>query len=152
MPAFTLAATVTRTLVPGGPLADLALEASSYRIVSVGPGAGTWRAQMVESPFVHGAFLVAAVKALQSAPLVVRVIGSSRSNLDTLVAAMLRAFEQSTYRLTVTVDGQANTWDCYPADVAAMGTGEWDGSHMRSFQQTYAFQIPRQPVPVAGPQ
>lgn len=151
MPLFTLAASVTRATVPGGPLADLSLESSSYHVVTAGPGASTWRIQYVESPNVHGAFPVAAVKALQTAPLAIRCTGSSRSNLDTLVAALLRAFEQTTYRLTVTVDGQANTWDCYPADAAPMGSGEWDPNLMRSFMQTYAFQIPRQPVAVAGP-
>lgn len=153
MPAFTLAGSVTRQTVPGGPLAALALEnAGSYRIVSVGPGGTSWRREFVDSPDVDGAFLVAAAKGLTTAPLVIRVYSTSRTDQNNKVDALLRAFEQFSYQLTITIDGQAQTWDCMPADVAAMRSGEWDPIRIRARQQDYAFQIPRQPNALAGPE
>lgn len=153
MPEFTCDASVTRLTVPGGPLAALDLEAAgSYEVVSAGPGAMAWRRTYVESPYVDGAFLVAAAKGVSTAPLVIRVRGSSRTDLNNKVNALLRAFEQFTYQLTITIDGQAQTWDCMPADYAAQGTGEWDGDRMRDLHQDYAFQIPRQPNALAGPE
>lgn len=153
MAEFTLAGSVTRLTVPGGPLSALALEdVGNYRIVSAGPGATSWRLQYVESPDVDGAFLVAAAKAITVAPLVIRAYGTSRTDLNNNVDALLRAFEQFSYQLTLTIDGQAQTWDCMPANVAASGTGEWDKERMFALSQNYQLQIPRQPNALAGPE
>lgn len=153
MPEFTGAASVTRQNVPGGPLSALNLEnPGSYQMVSAGPGAVSWRMTFVDAPYVDGAFLVAAAKGITRAPLVIRSFGTSRTDLNNKVDALLRAFEQFTYQLTITIDGQAHVWDCMPADYGAQGTGEWDPDRMRQLHQDYAFQIPRQPNALTGPE
>lgn len=152
MPTFTCAGSVTRQTVPGGPLSDLSLHVDgSYEIVAAGPGAMSWRTVYVEAPYVDGSFLVAAAKGLVRAPLTIRVYGSSHTDLRNKIDALLRAFEQFSYQLTITIDGQSSTWDCMPADYAAQGTGEWDGDRLRQLHQDYTFQIPRQPNALAGP-
>lgn len=154
---MAITASVTRATVPGGPLAALSLVSADYDIESFGPGALSWRRQTVESKWVHGRFLVSAVKDADVAPLEVVVFGSSPADLDTKTRTLLDAFEQWTYDLTVTTDGVAHTWRCEPAEYRPAGRGGPAGSYEpfglvagASSQQAYVFTIPRNPVPVAG--
>lgn len=149
-------ASITRLLVPGGPLAALALVSDDYDIVNFGPGALSWRKQTAEAQWVHGRVMTAAVKDVEVAPLEIEVYGSSSADLDANTRALLDAFEQWTYDLTVVADGVTHTWRCEPADYAP-SAGRRSGAYehfslvagAQAFQ-AYTFQIPRHPVPVAG--
>lgn len=154
---MAITASVSRATVPGGPLADLSLVSADYDLLSFGPGALSWRRQTVESRWVHGRFLVSAVKDADVAPLEVIVYGTSSADLDAKTRTLLDAFEQWTYDLTVTADGVAHTWRCEPAEYSPSAGSGQRGSYEHfglvagaSAQQVYAFSIPRRPVPVAG--
>lgn len=121
----------------------------TYRVVSAGPGARTWRRNRVAGLYTAGAVLVTAVKDMSVAPLVVRCEATSAAQLDANVAALVRAVEQLTYSLTLVIDGVSRTWACEPADYAPVGE-EYDKLRLMQHQQDYRFQIPRQPVPSAG--
>lgn len=154
MANLTITGSVTRLLVPGGPLAALSVQSpGAYSIISVGPGLIAWRRQTAESKWVHGRYLTAAVMDVEMAPLKIRVYGSSAAALDANTAALLAALHQFAYQLTLTIDGITTTWSCEPADGGPAGAeeaGSWDKFSLMERQQVYAFQIPRNPVPVAG--
>ena len=154
MANLTITGSITRLLVPGGPLAALSIEAAgTYRIVSAGPGLIAWRRTTAESKWVHGRYLTAATMDVELAPLRIRVYGASAAALDANAAALRTALHQFAYQLTLTIDGITTTWSCEPADggpVGAEEAGSWDKFSLMERQQVYAFQIPRNPVPVAG--
>lgn len=148
MPNLTITGTITRTELA---LADLAFQdAGVYQVVSAGPGALGWRREVATSPYVHGETLVSAVKDVGRAPLVVRALGTSASQLDTRIAALVRAFEQFSYSITLTIDGVVKTWTCEPADYAPGDSGTLDKFGLMAKMQEIHFDIPRHPVPVAG--
>lgn len=152
----SLVASVTRATVPGGPLADLDLNApGAYEAVGFGPGQTTWRRSMASSRWVHGEVLTHATKGLGSMPLRVRVLGASAAALDTNTAALIAAFEQWTYDFTAVVDGVTHTWRCMPADYGPTpdeggSAGEYGTASLDVLAQLYTFIIPRNPVPLAG--
>lgn len=151
MADLSIACSVTRTELSE---ADLSLEdPGKYSIIrdTLGPGAISWRRQTVTSAYVHGAVLVGAVKDTAVAPLGIRVIGSSDSSLMSRMSTLLAAFEQFTYNLSVTLNGQTWTWKCEPADYSVGDSGVFQDFHLRALQQEVRFSIPRHPIPVAGP-
>ena len=155
--AFTVAGYVTRAALS---LPNLSIESpGAYRIVSDDPGSLAWRKAVATSPYQHGEFLVGAVKDVLTAILAIRCYGSSASELNANVAALLRAFEQFSYTLSVSIEGVESRWICEPADysvadgateTAAKRRGGFDKFALMSHQQTYVFNIPRSPVPAAG--
>lgn len=153
MADLALSCLVSRTLISGSPAA-LQLEApGTYRVVSAGPGATTWRRETVQSPFIHGEALIGAVKEQGSMNLKVRVYGTTDSNLASRVATLLAAFEQIEYTITFTVNSVAwGTWVCQPADYAPGASNDGlDPWGLRAKQQEYSFVIPRNPLQSAGP-
>lgn len=148
MADLVIAASVTRTELG---LADLSLEnPGSYRVVSAGPGSVSWRRRVAASPYCHGEALVSAVKEEVTQALVVRVYGSTAADLNTKTAALLRAFDQFDYRLSLTIDGVTSTWACQPANYSPMGRGELEPNLLRARMQAYALEIPRNPIPLIG--
>lgn len=153
MPAdrLNVTASVTRAELS---LSPLSLEVPNvYSIIreSLGPGSTGWRRQTATSAYVHGEVLVGAVKSITMASLGVRVYGNSMSVMVSRLNDLIRAFEQFTYDLTVTIDGSTFTWRCQPADYSVGDNGNFQDHHLRAQQQEVHFSIPRHPTPVAGP-
>lgn len=148
MTDLSVAAYVTRPEIGGG---SLTLEdPGSYRVVSADPGGLVWVREEATSRWVHGRILTNARKDLVSMRLVVRAYGSTHSQLHERIATMLRAFEQFRYRVSVTIGGVEYRWHCQPADYAPLGGEGWDKFALRSLQQAYVFDIPRDPIPQEG--
>lgn len=142
---------VTRPLVPGGPLADLALENPGVvRIVSCHPGGVVRQRGLVEGRFVHGRFLTSVKDDATSVGLVLRVYGSTASQLDSNTATVFAAFDQWSYELAVTIDGVAHRWVCEPADYQPTSDAGFDKFELAMLQQAYSLSIPRSPVQLAG--
>lgn len=147
--SLTLACEISRTELA---LANLALEdeANGYEIVSLGPGALSWRRETVRSPYVHGETLVTAVKDLSIAPMTVRVKASSAATLDTRLDALLDAFAQFEYSIGVTIDGVSKIWTCQPADLSVGDGGEFNKYQLMAKMYEVTLSIPRHPVPTSG--
>lgn len=122
----------------------------TYQIISWGPGPISWRRRQVNSPYVHGSTLVAAVKESPVIPLSILVEGASDADLADNLAALLRAFEQFRYRLNITVDGEEWEWYCQPADYQTNSDATMRADHWRGLIQVVNFRIPRDPTPVEG--
>lgn len=151
MASIAVAGSITRQEVEGGPLADLNInDVSNYKIITVGPGTLEWQRQYASSIYVHGDYLVNAVKAQGTLPLAVRVKGTTQSQIDSNLAALCRALEQFTYQLTITLEGVTWTWQCDPADYGVDEKGEFSKFHRLAKQTVVTAQIPRHPVPIAG--
>lgn len=140
---------VTRTELA---LAALSLQqAGAYEILpGTGPGALSWRREVARSPMVHGEVLVGAVKDIQIAPLAIRVIGTTASQMWARVGELTAAFEQFSYSLSLVIGGVTFTWLCQCADWSSGDGGEFQKFHLMSHQTEVRFQIPRHPVPTAG--
>lgn len=142
---------VTRTELA---LGNLTLNDSTYRVIRQagwGPGDIEWDRQTVESPFIHGDFLVNAKKTQVTAPLGIRVTGSSRTDCQNKLATLLRAFEQFSYFISFTLEGVTWTWLCQPADYSVGDGGALQPFHLMSNKQEVRFSIPRYPTPYSGP-
>lgn len=152
-PPMALSVQVSRDLLGG--LAPLELNTTtgrSYRIApgGVGPGAATWRRETVVSPVVDGRLLLGAVLDVQTLTVKVRVRASSYGVLEDRVRAVLHAFYQRSYSLTVTLGGEQRAWLCEPADSAVGQAGQYDEDDYRGLQQVVTFSVPRSPIALAG--
>jgi len=136
------------SLTVSRPTTPLELEQpGTSRVVSVGPGSMSRRREVAISPFVDGEFLISSVKDVVNIALAVRFFGATHAALKANVEAALAAFDQFSYTLTLTLEGEVSTWSCEPADYGPLD-GQIDPFGMRSTQQVYTFAIPRQPTPV----
>lgn len=150
MGELVVAGSITRATVPGGPLADLNIEApGAYRVVSVATGGRSWKRDTAESRWVHGRVLVSARLDVELVRMVVRCYGATAAALDTNTAALVTAVSQWTYDLTVALDAVVHTWRCEPADLGPVD-GDLDKFSLMAEQQSYVLSIPRAPVPLAG--
>lgn len=146
--AMTLSGSITRTELS---LSALALNDDNYSIVEWGPGELTWRRSSVGSPFVDGTYLVNAVKDQMSVSARIRVTGSNKGDCMNKVGTLLRAFEQSSYTLTVIVDGTTFSYACEPADWSWGEGGQFQKFHNEAYKQEIGLMIPRLPNALAGP-
>ena len=124
--------------------------ANGYRITrtGLGTGLGAMRRITAQSPWVRGRTLVAAVEDVVTDTLEVRVQGASQVDYEAKKAALVNAFRQDSYTVTVTVEGVSEVWaNCEPADVSVGGQGgALDPFELRHFQQVVTMQVPHDPV------
>lgn len=135
----------------GGGTLSLEDPDNGYEIVSIGPGARTWRRDVIEGRYTHGRALMNAVLDVRTMPIVVRVLGTPWTQVRSRAQAMIDAVSERAWLLTVTIEGVADTYLCEPADVALAGGDEWDKFGIMADQQTYVLSIPYDPVEVALP-
>lgn len=134
-------------------LPDLSLNTDRYKIIAegLGPGVVVWDRKYATSPFVHGRYLTNAKKQQGTNILAVRVTGSDKNVVQTHLETLTNAFEQFEYELTTIVEGVTYTYACEPADYTIGNGGAWQRFHLMAYKQEVVFEIPRMPVPVAGP-
>ena len=152
MTDIVVQATISRANI-AVPTTDLNLEdPGKYRLIrnSYGPGAEAKKRISVENGDSNGRLLLGATKDVAIGQLGVRVYGSSAGVLDTRVAALLEAFDQIVYTLTVTLDGTSHQWICEPADWALGANGTLVDHFQRALAQEWHFSIPHDPVPTLG--
>jgi hypothetical protein len=156
---LTITALITRANVPGGPLADLNLnDHTAYDLVKYGPGGRVWVWDWASAPSVHGEQPVSGRMGNPTAIVAVRVKASSRATFETRCVALVVAFSQLRYQLKFSIDaGTVEQWRSFAANITPAGAdgsasdGSWDtNQQMAKYQQVYALQVPRSPVPVTG--
>lgn len=142
--------TVTVTVTGATSLALTAANGYEVNVEGLGPGPRTYRRETVTSPFVRGRFLIDAQLDSTTAPLSIWVGGNSAAQLSTRISALIAAFDQLTFTLTVVIDGETYEWACEPADSVVGDSGTFDFWDLGAFQQVVHLNIPRDPLPVAG--
>ena len=128
-------------------LAPLQVEAPSagYEVISIGPGARIMSLRHATSPVSDGAVLVGATAGLETGRLVVRVSGSTTSEILTRLDALEKALNQWAYTITVTIDTHAETWRCQPANYQRGLSGTYDAAALSGGWQELTAEIPRAP-------
>lgn len=111
------------------------------------PATVVYRRTQVMSPFVEGRFTTNRLLDAVEGEMQVDVLGSSQADLASNIAALIAAFTQDTYTLTISLDGTSYSWECEAADYSM----DWTHTrvHARRVPMRFAFQ--RQPTPAAGP-
>lgn len=151
MTDLTVVASVSRTEL-GLSALDLSVP-GTYEVVAAGPGARTPVLDEVTGRYVSGSAVLNVTWARGSLSLVVRVYATTHAALATRTQALVKAFSQRSYQLTLTIGGQTSTWKCHAATIAPSGgdgVNKYELMHA-SPMQTYTLSVPRQPTPVAGP-
>src|SRR4051794_7570499 len=121
-----MVSTVTVTVTGTISLTLSAANGYEVNVEGLGPGPRTYRRETVTSPFVRGRFLIDAQLDSPTAPLSIWVGGSTAAQLSTRVAALIAAFDQLSYTLTVVIDGETYAWACEPADSTVGDAGAFD--------------------------
>lgn len=130
-------------------LADLDInDEVNYRLAQqFRPGGVTWSKEFVESPFVHGRYVVGERKQSTEGSLGVFVTADTHAALHTNVETLVDAFtEQRTYVLRLVVEGQDLRWKCERADYEVAFTT----AHVNALYVPVAFSFHRHPIPVQG--
>jgi hypothetical protein len=148
MPDLTISGTITRTELS---LAALDLNTGGYKIIEWGPGAVEHEKMTVASAYIDGSFLMNSKKMQVESALGIRVTGSTQVDCWNKMGALLRAFEQFEYTLSIVMDGTTFTYTCDPADYAVGDGGLIQKFHLMAYKQEVKFLIPRRPTPTSGP-
>lgn len=146
--SLTVSLTVDRTALDLDPL-ELD-DPGTYEVVSVGPGARTWRRTTVQGRYQHGRRSVGEVLDTMTVAAVVRVYGSTWTEVSNRAETMIEALSQHTYTVIATIDDVVHEWTCEPADVSIVGGDTWQKHHAMSGMQEYQLSIPRDPIPLQG--
>lgn len=149
MSSLTLSVHVSRAELALSNL-ELSDPVNGYNVISVGPGSTSWRRETAKSPWVHGEVLINAVKDVGIVPLGVRVFASSAATKETRLGALLAAFSQFEYVMTITINGVAYAWSCQPADWSIGENGSFDKFYEMVHQTEVSLSVPRVPVPSVG--
>jgi hypothetical protein len=107
----------------------------------------TWTRQQVTSPFVDGQITTSRMRPNVVESIGVEVVGSSAFWLQQRIKTLLDAFTQQSFTMTVRIDGAFYQYLCECADYQTL---TWTTPRAVSLQGQVLFQMPRQPVPVAG--
>ena len=131
-------------------LAALDLSTGGYDIVSLTSGGVTWRRTVVQGKYQRGRALVQAQQDTVTDVVVVRVSGTSQTQVENRVAVLRQAFSQFTYTLTTEIDGVARTIDCEPADMAIVGDDTRQKTLAYHLMREVSLSIPRDPQLMDG--
>jgi hypothetical protein len=112
----------------------------------VTPGPITWRRESVTSPYLDGEFTVSRVREESDLQLVVDVIGTTLSEIDTAVEVLIDALTQPAFEITFTVEDVTYQWSCEAGDYVMA----FENVRFYNRRTTVAFTIPRHPVPIQG--
>lgn len=132
-------------------LADLVIDSAGFGtylvdVAGLGRVGKTPReAFATPSPFVHGQLRTQVVLEESTLPLVVRVNGTSSSDLDAKVAALEDALWQFTYPVTVVVGGVTKVWSAYPATIQTID-GLTAFERVTNYFEDLSISIPVYPV------
>ena len=132
----------------GLPALDLAT--GGYDVVSLTTGGVTWRRTVVQGKYQRGRALVQAQQDTVTDVLVVRISGTSQTQVENRVAVLRQAFSQFTYTLTTEIDGVARTIDCEPADMAIVGDDTRQKTLTYHLMREVSLSIPRDPQLMDG--
>jgi hypothetical protein len=153
MPDVSVVATISWT---GAGSVDglLTLTTAPYEIDGTETGSGLDVGQVVQSrlwatsPYVAGAVQVLSVPGVVAATLKMFVHDTSQSGMQTDLTNLIDAFCQPSYTLTFTVGGAEYSWLCNNADYQI---DPWPLQAVIGNRLGVLFDIPRQPIALAGP-
>lgn len=152
MTDLTISATVTRTELS---LGDLQLnDGTNFTLTRDGftPGSKSFRKETVDSPLVAGRYLLHAVADVVVSELKIRCSSTTDAGLAANVTAVVNAFSQFQYTVTVTINGVAWQYLCECADTIAVGdSGAFQSLYWFNKVQEVGVSFSRHPTALMGP-
>lgn len=130
-------------------LADLEInDLTNYRVAPQFLG-GNVSYNRVEASSV---FMDSSVTIFRTLPKVqeqvqIEVLGTSQANLMANIDALIKAFSQNSFTMTITLAGQVWQYQCEAADRQMT----WTGPRFIAKQVQITFTMPRHPTPLQGP-
>lgn len=113
----------------------------------------SWNRNQLTSPYMDGSFTASRQRQSVTEQIAVEVFGRSTANgamspttLQANLAALIAAFNQDSFSLTLTLDGTTYSYEAEAADYQV----SWVGPRFMARQVQVVFSLPRQPVPLAG--
>lgn len=142
---IALSAKVSRTLLS---LPDLELNdhADYYIGASFLGAAQDWNRNQVGSPFLDGQVTTYRTRQMVTEPVQIEVPADNQTELTAKMTALVQAFLQSDYTITVVVGGSVLQYQCEAADFQVL----WTTPRLVEHQGQATFQVPRQPNPLVG--
>ena len=131
-------------------LPDLDLSTGGYDVVSLTSGGVTWRRTVVQGKYQRGRALVQAQQDTVTDTLVVRVSGTSGTQLENRCAVLRQAFSQFSYTVATNIDGVVRTIECEPADMAIVGDDTRQKTLTYHLMREVSLSIPRDPQLMDG--
>lgn len=149
MPDLDLSVTVSRTLLG---LTDLELnDHVAYAInrdTGFLGGSESWQRNQVGGPWVDGMVTVSRQRQMVEETVPVYVYGATTAVLTGNSSALLAAFRQSDFVMTVRVGGVVvGQYACEASDVQRAS----NGYHWMAKMESWTFTVPRQPILLGGP-
>ena len=145
MPDLGMSVAISRTLLGLAPLQIN--DHLSYYIAPQFLGAAvSWNRQQVTGPFHDGAVTTYRSRQMVSEQIGVEVLGESPAQLNQNVAALLAAFSQDSFTMTVAIGLQQHEYACEASDYQLT----WSGPRLVAQQLQVLFTVPRQPVTIQG--
>jgi hypothetical protein len=145
VPDISMSVLLSRT-----PLGLPALQINDHLNYKIAPqflgGNVQWNRQKVSSPFLDGEVTTQRSRQSVAEQIAVEVFAGSAAELQTNTAALIAAFSQDSFTLTVTLAGTVYAYACEAADVQVA----WTGPRMMAHQGQVVFSVPRQPVALVG--
>ena len=105
-----------------------------------------WNRTKVTSPFLDGEVTTQRTRQNVSEQIAVEIFAGSAAELQANTAALLAAFSQDSFVLTVTIAGTVYAYQCEAADAQTA----WTGPRMMAHQGQVVFGVPRQPLALTG--
>lgn len=143
--AITITGTISRSSTP------LNLSQDGVReVVSLTEGGVTWRRTTVSGKYQPGRALLQAVRDTATDVLVLRVYGTTGTQLANRVTEVVTAFAQFSYTVTLVIDGVTRIIDCEPADIQVVGDDTRRKGLRFALMRELQISIPRDPQLTQG--
>jgi|SRR6266568_552909 len=127
-----------------------ALELNDFERYYLGPefmgAAVVYSRNVVGSPYVHGQTTTSRTKQNPQERITVEVLAGNQEELEDNIGEVIAAFEQSSFDLTIVMDGETTAYRGEAADHQSI----WTGPRMIEKQGQVVFTMPRQPIPLQG--
>lgn len=146
MADLTLAGSVTRSLLGLGDL-NINDYTSYFLSAQMDFGEKRYQRNAQGSPYMRGEVTVNRTEKQRIRNIGVEVLGTSHANLESNLQALLDAFDQDSYNLTLTINGTTRTYVCEAADYSLPG---WVSGRIVGRVVLVQFSVPTRPIPVAG--
>jgi hypothetical protein len=106
-----------------------------------------WDRQTVSSRWVDGEFTTSRRRGNVTEQVAVEIVAASTLALQLATQALIDAFTQDSFTMTITIDNREWAYLCEAADYQSL---QWTTPRLSAHQGQVLFGVPRRPVAMAG--
>jgi hypothetical protein len=106
----------------------------------------SWDRTQVSSPFADGAVTTMRKRGVVTENVAVEVLGDDTTEVQANVKALVQAFMQDSFIMSVSFDSAVSTYQCEASDYKIVtSTPRWAAKQVQVM-----FSVPRHPIPLTG--